>query len=527
MFRQMKAGRRTISFRNPTFANPLTTSAFSTWFVAFSAMATAQCCRSALLYENSARTLMLIDIPTSIALAQRLQQQSLGKGEHPANDGGLVLLSCPPLQDPYPNPPEPKTEEARSRVLAQIPASQQQFHAAIVSVINNALQEIRENHHGAWCSPRCTRGPTQPTEREREKRREDARCTGIPSGEPSQDRKRKLPDATTPETGPDEPSFTIEHSELHSYRPSEPPLILAPGINKVESLGAIQGRIVQNPSSAQVVLSIKSAKQQCTPDGGSSLPDYISINVPPKSTFVHCHLAPDAESRPSPISPLSSDTKFDFILMDPPWPNRSVRRSSHYKEHADPLQPVIESILQTHLHPHQAIAAIWITNSLKSRSVALSSFKTSGLHPFEEWIWVKTTVDGRPAAPPDGLWRRPYEVLILAHREKLSGHEGSADEGANVYKIKRRVIVAVPDVHSRKPNLKALIEDICFSSPTTDSGQAGGPSQGRRVREYSALEVFARNLTAGWWGCGNEVIRFNWKGWWKENGSKEAGCGSA
>ncbi|EEH40198.1 hypothetical protein PAAG_02253 [Paracoccidioides lutzii Pb01] len=486
-------------------------------------MSKAQSCRSALLYENSARTLMLIDIPTSIALAQRLQQL-LGKGENPANDDGLVLLSCPPLQDPYPNPPEPKTEEARSRVLAQIPASQQQFHAAIVPIINNALQEIRDNHHGAWCSPRCTRWPTQPTEQEPEKLREDARCTGIPSGEPSENRKRKLPETTTQETGPDEPSFIIEHTELRPHRSSEPPLILAPGINTVESLGAIQGRIVQNPSSAQVILHIKSEKQQCTPDGESSLPDYISINVPPKSTFVNCHLAPNAESRLSPILPLSSDTKFDFILMDPPWPNRSVRRSSHYKEHADPLQPIIESILQNHLHPHQAIVAIWITNSLKSRSVALNSLKTSGLHPFEEWIWVKTTVDGRPAAPPDGLWRRPYEVLILAHKEKHFDHEGNADKSAKVYEAKRRVIVAVPDVHSRKPNLKGLIEDICFSSPTTDSGQAKGPGQGRRIREYSALEVFARNLTAGWWGCGDEVIRFNWKGWWNENGSKEVGC---
>ncbi len=34
--------------------------------------------------------------------------------------------------------------------------------------------------------------------------------------------------------------------------------------------------------------------------------------------------------------------------------------------------------------------------------------------------------------------------------------------------------------------------------------------------DYQALEIFARNLTAGWWSCGDEVLKFNWEGCWTE-----------
>lgn len=70
----------------------------------------------------------------------------------------------------------------------------------------------------------------------------------------------------------------------------------------------------------------------------------------------------------------------------------------------------------------------------------------------------------------------------------------------------RRVIAAVPDLHSRKPNLKSILENVFF----TETGQ---------LQSYSALEVFARNLTAGWWAAGNEVLRFNERECWVDLGS--------
>ncbi|PGH35652.1 hypothetical protein GX50_01500 [[Emmonsia] crescens] len=473
---------------------------------------------SAILYQNASRTVILIDIPTSIGVAQRLKEPT-NKGDNAFKDSGLVLLSCDPLQHPYPNPPEPKTEKARNRVLAQIPTSQQQFHTEIVPIINNALQELRERHHGDWCCPRSTRLPTRVGKQGDGNLREESEGTAKPiQEERSQKRKRNEPDSKSPGLGPEEPTLSVE-SELQSQgscysAPNAPPLILSPGINQVPGLNTIQDLIVQNPSRVQTVLNIRSTEPWTATDGGSSPQDYISFNIPPESTFLNCRLAPPSESHPSPIPMLSSDTKFNFILMDPPWPNRSVRRSSHYKEHAGPLQPIVEGVLQNHLHPHQAIVAIWVTNSIKSRSATLDALEASGLHPFEEWIWVKTTVCGQPASPPDGLWRRPYEVLILAHNEKHVTQDSKGERGNDLCEIKRRVIVAVPDIHSRKPNLKELIENIFFSSPTEACNGAQRGEGKDHACTYSALEVFARNLTARWWACGDEVIRFNWKGWW-------------
>jgi len=93
--------------------------------------------------------------------------------------------------------------------------------------------------------------------------------------------------------------------------------------------------------------------------------------------------------------------------------------------------------------------------------------------------------------PAEGLWRKPYEVLVIGKRR--NGFERGDWDG----EIVRRVIAAVPDVHSRKPNLREVLERVFF-------GDWG----------YEALEVFARNLTAGWWSVGNEVLKFNDEKWW-------------
>ncbi|OJD25228.1 hypothetical protein ACJ73_03407 [Blastomyces percursus] len=484
---------------------------------------------SAILYQNASRTVILIDIPTSIVVAQRFAEPHGNKLEPRATfkDGGPVLLSCDPLQHPYPNPPEPKTEKARNRILAQIPSSQQQLHSEILPIISNALQEIRERYHADWCLPRYTRLSNHVVKHNDSDIRGGNECIAeLAHEERPPKRKRGDPDAGSPSVNPEEPSFIpankIPSENAYYSALIEPPLILSPSINQIPCLNEIQDIIVHNPTRVQTVLNIRSEQQPCTTTSdGSSPPEYISVNIPPESTFINCHLTPPTKSRPRPISALSSDTKFNFILLDPPWPNRSVRRCSYYKEHVGPLRPIIEGVLRNHLHPQQALAAIWITNSIKSRSATLDALDAAGLHPFEEWTWVKTTVDGQPAWPLDGLWRRPYEVLILAHREKHVTEDNNGERHTDVCEIRRRIIAAVPDIHSRKPNLKELIENIFFSSPAQTCNGTSKDEKRQLIPTYSGLEVFARNLTAGWWACGNEVIRFNWKAWWAEKEKTE------
>src|SRR5436190_3203254 len=108
--------------------------------------------QSAILYQNPSQTVVLIDIPLSIALAQLLPE-SLHNGMSGEVDLALPR-SSPPLQNPYPGPPEPRSEAARSRVLERIPASELRFQDLVAPIITCALQEIRQNHGKEWCLPR-------------------------------------------------------------------------------------------------------------------------------------------------------------------------------------------------------------------------------------------------------------------------------------------------------------------------------------------------------------------------------------
>ena len=60
-----------------------------------------------------------------------------------------------------------------------------------------------------------------------------------------------------------------------------------------------------------------------------------------------------------------------------------------------------------------------------------------------------------------------------------------------------RFLVSVPGYHSQKPCLKEFIEPLLVDHT-----------------HYQALEIFARNLTAGWCSWGNEVLKYNWEARW-------------
>ncbi|OQD67370.1 hypothetical protein PENDEC_c037G03032 [Penicillium decumbens] len=300
---------------------------------------------------------------------------------------------------------------------------------------------------------------------------------------------------------------------------TRPPVILSStSINAFESTSELDG-VVKNPSSQSAFLTVNS-----NDEGIESASEYI---VPSGSHFILCTIPlseQDSLSLESPIPGLSPDQSFNLIVFDPPWPNRSVRRSGHYHTHPyELLTQRIRDILHVHAYhqpntpidaatidlsenTHQpSLAAIWTTNSEKSRQTAYEALTSTGFTIYEEWIWIKVTANGQPISPLNGIWRKPYEILVIGRRgtvTEIGACNESRKTGCRVDLPKRRVIAAVPDLHSRKPNLKAVFEKIFFTSS--------------RVERYTALEVFARNLTAGWWAVGNEVLKFNARECWVE-----------
>lgn len=483
---------------------------------------------SAILFKNEEKTAFLIDIPRSIALAQDLSpspssskhgdpsqtETSTSKKGSAQRGRRIYLISNPPRQTPYPST-EPKSQSARAKVLQMIPVSERRFHGEFVQpLVRSALEDIHSSfrpEEGQWCLPRRV---LDVQARQGGKRKWEGNSPQQPAS-PGRDAVSQI--------------LPVGNGRVSSEMTGPPVVLSSSSVNMFESESDLDG-IVKNPSFGPVILTIG----PCEDNDEVAILEYI---VPPQSTFLLCTVPLTDTSIVHPIPGLPTDQKFNLILFDPPWPNRSVRRSSQYDVHPRTEMELLTSRLQDILrvysfgqpghyaaeqcpssslgsdkqqyHSQVSLAAIWITNSEKARRTAYDALTTTGFRICEEWIWVKITAGGQPISPLDGLWRRPYEILVIGRKGSVvHGSQSQATDllGIDPSRIKRRVIAAVPDLHSRKPNLKAVFEEIFFRSSSAE----------QVVDSYSALEVFARNLTAGWWACGNEVLKFNARECWIE-----------
>ncbi|KAK1766884.1 MT-A70-domain-containing protein [Phialemonium atrogriseum] len=190
---------------------------------------------------------------------------------------------------------------------------------------------------------------------------------------------------------------------------------------------------------------------------------------------------------------ISQDVLFDLMILDPPWPNRSARRKKNNYATADGLDAVRELLSLIPVRSHlstDGLVAVWVTNAPRFAELLTSTggiFAEWGLELVDEWTWLKVTTKGEPIYPVDSAWRKPWERLLIARRL------GSSIKTPNP----RKVIVAVPDIHSRKPNLRGVFAEVFRPG-------------------YLGLEVFARNLTAGWWSWGDEALHFQHGGNWAD-----------
>lgn len=393
---------------------------------------------SPVLWHNGEQAwdVCLLDVPRSISAAQ-------GTAAYPCSD---TLLSSEPIACPFPSN-EPKSAAARAKLLYNTVGVN--FHVQYSTILHGALEQVRQYHQGAWCLPRPFTIDTRGRSRKR-KADEDASSS------------LDLVRATSPKL-PDGVSFYVSGSQ--------------PG----EELHA-----------------------KSTDSEG----DEIVYRVPPCSTFS----LSDCSTSRSFLSSIrnqaqdeSAKRHFDLVLLDPPWPNRSVKRShktpgSSYTT-CTTLDDTFRLLMSTDLDMVMAddcLVGIWITNKPAVRELVCGDggiLDTWGLKLEEEWIWLKTTVNGEPLSAIDSLWRKPYEVLLLG-RKRPSGLFAPSQSA-----VKRRTIISVPDLHSRKPCLKLLLEPMMSN-----------------VQSYRALEVFARHLVSGWWSWGNECIKFNESQHWHAQG---------
>ncbi|NXQ94135.1 METL4 protein, partial [Sagittarius serpentarius] len=202
--------------------------------------------------------------------------------------------------------------------------------------------------------------------------------------------------------------------------------------------------------------------------------------VPPKSSFLLSDI--------SCLQPLLNyKKKYDVIVIDPPWENKSVKRSNRYS-HLSSWQ--IKQIPVPALAAPNCLVVTWVTNRQKHlRFVKDELYPYWSVKTLAEWHWVKITRAGEFVLPLDSLHKKPYEVLVLGRvqgdvKEPLRKSE-------DVLPIpEHKLIVSIPcSLHSHKPPLAAVLAD--FIKP-----------------DVECLELFARNLQPGWTSWGNEVLKF-------------------
>lgn len=416
---------------------------------------------SPILWQNDEKTITLLDIPRSISAAQ-------GTPNSPCND---ILISSKPLEQPFPSQ-EPKTEKAKANLKDN--TISEQLSAEYQTILQDALHEVRKTHDQDWCLPRHT----------------------TTRGSQSSGKKRKLDQLSSPQ---DLESKSIHerssNQQHHSQFPSP-----SPGVSERSNIPLTCEVCFNGDDRFQSNCRSSTTQGQISATKSKSIDATEGFRFPPRSSLYLGNLQDTSRAFHAAVRSQanSHDTRkqFDFVLLDPPWPNRSVKRATKANRGrgysiADSLEDVQQLILGTDLDMLMAgecLLGVWVTNRQTFRELVLGDdgiFSQWGVELEEEWIWLKTTTRGEPVSSIDSLWRKPYEVLLL-------GRKRGSDALGIPSAPRRRVMVAVPDLHSRKPCLKELIEPMIVQKD-----------------DYRALEVFARHLVAGWVSWGNECIKFN------------------
>ncbi|XP_018549174.1 N(6)-adenine-specific methyltransferase METTL4 isoform X2 [Lates calcarifer] len=182
------------------------------------------------------------------------------------------------------------------------------------------------------------------------------------------------------------------------------------------------------------------------------------------------------------IQPLAHyGIKFDLIVMDPPWENKSVKRSRRYSSlPSSQLKRLPIPLLAS----TNCLVVTWVTNRPSHlRFVRDELYPHWGIEVLAEWFWVKVTTSGQFVFPLDSPHKKPYEVLVLGRYRSSADTTTSSSEASEVPVEDGRLIVSVPSaLHSQKPSLSAhsalqsdLITVIKTFSP--DAGKTRVPCQ--------------------------------------------------
>ncbi|KAI6862612.1 hypothetical protein KC343_g8028 [Hortaea werneckii] len=248
---------------------------------------------SPVLWQNESQTTILIDIPRSIEAAQ-------GTPEAPCHDH---LLSVTPLETPFPSN-KPKSEAARAKLVGN--STDEQLDREYVELLSKALTETHKAYHGRWCLPR-------PFVQERPRAAKKRKLEGNESS-------NSVQSTHTQEGLPEDLLRTLAETD-HSSDPSDYKITLHPTQGSpANATTSTPSPYITNRNPRPATLSISPHQTQHP----------HAFHLPPASSFSlsNCtHSTPFRHSLRSQADTEETPYPFDLILLDPPWPNRSIKRT--------------------------------------------------------------------------------------------------------------------------------------------------------------------------------------------------------
>ncbi|GLU04396.1 hypothetical protein SLE2022_215460 [Rubroshorea leprosula] len=188
------------------------------------------------------------------------------------------------------------------------------------------------------------------------------------------------------------------------------------------------------------------------------------------------------------LIPAESDCGFNLIVIDPPWENGSARQKSAYP--TLPNQYFLSLPIKKLIHTDGALVALWVTNREKLRKfVEEELFPAWGVRYLATFYWLKVKVDGSLISDLDLFHHRPYECLLLGYCSgKIKRYEHLAEF---THMKDNQVIISIPGDYSRKPPIGELLLDFVPG-----------------LKPARCVELFAREMIAGWVSWGNEPLHF-------------------
>ncbi|XVE56003.1 hypothetical protein DITRI_Ditri03aG0202200 [Diplodiscus trichospermus] len=186
------------------------------------------------------------------------------------------------------------------------------------------------------------------------------------------------------------------------------------------------------------------------------------------------------------LIPAEPDSGFNVIVIDPPWENGSAHQKSVYP--TLPNRYFLSLPVKKLTHRDGSIVALWVTNREKLRNfVEKELFPVWGVRHLSTVYWLKVKGDCSLISDLDLFHHRPYECLLLGYC-----HGNDSENLSKFRAVKDKyIVISIPGGYSRKPPIGELLLEHVLG-----------------VKPARCIELFAREMLAGWVSWGNEPLHF-------------------